>query len=83
MRPQPLHFRLSMIVYPLPEAHGSGPRTGSFFCFGEPAEGFGLSTCWFLCIVSLPVWGILSLVLGRGDFSHGLGVSYFSHEEVK
>ena len=46
-------------------------------------KGLGLSTCMFLCIVFLCVWGVLSYVLGGGDFSYGLGVFDFSHEEVK
>jgi len=53
------------------------------FVLGEPAEGFGSLSCTFLSIVSLRVWGILSQVLGEGDFSYGVGVFDFSHEEVK
>jgi len=30
------------------------------FVLGSPLKGLGLSTCTFLCIVSLGVWGILS-----------------------
>jgi len=30
------------------------------FVLGSVRKGLGLSTCTFLCIVSLPVWGILS-----------------------
>jgi len=65
-----------------------GPRKGLrtavvSFVLGSLQKGLGLSTCTFLCIVSLRVWGILSLVLGGGDFSYGLVVLDFSHEEVK
>jgi len=66
----------------------SGPRKGLSvavvsFVLGSMLKGLGLSTCTFPCIVSLRVWGILSQVLGRGDFPYGLGVFDFSHEEVK
>jgi len=30
------------------------------FVLGSVGKGLGLSTCTFLCIISLPVWGILS-----------------------
>jgi len=53
------------------------------FVLGSLRKGLGLSTCTFLCIVSLHVWGILSWVLGGGDFSYRLGVFDFYHEEVK
>jgi len=53
------------------------------FVLGSLLKGLGLSTCTFLCIVSLRVWGILSWVLGEGDFSYGFGVFDFSHDEVK
>jgi len=45
--------------------------------------GLCLSTCMFLCIVSLSVWGILSYVLGGKDLFYRLGVFDFSHDEVK
>ena len=32
---------MSPITYPPPQASVTGLRTGCFFCFGEPAEGFG------------------------------------------
>jgi len=50
---------------------------------GSLQKGLCLSTCTFLCIVFLRVLGILSLVLGGGDVSDGLGVFDFSCEEVK
>ena len=53
------------------------------FVLGSLRKGLGPSTCMFLCIVSLRVWGILPEVLGGGDFSYGLGVLDFFHEEVK
>ena len=53
------------------------------FVLGRLRKGLGLSTCTFLCIASLRVWGILSWLLGRGDFSYALCVLDLSHEEVK
>jgi len=53
------------------------------FVLGSLLKGLGLSTCTFLCIVSLRVGGVSSQVLGGGDISYGLGVFDFSHEEVK
>ena len=47
-------------------------------------KGLGLSgTSTFLCIIFLCVCGILSYVLGGGDFSYGLGVFDLSHDDVK
>ena len=53
------------------------------FVLGSLLKGLGLSTSTFLCIVSLPIWGIVSEVLGSRDFSYGLGVFDFSNEEGK
>ena len=54
-----------------------------FFCFGEPAEGFGslyLSVSMYCFLTCL---GHIILGARRRDFSYGLGVFDFSHEEVK
>jgi len=78
-----MSFPVSAIIYPLPRAPKGPLNSRRFFCFGSLLKGLGLSTCTFLCIVSLRVWGILSYVLGGGDFSYGLVVFDFSHDEVK
>ena len=67
---------------PLPAGSVSG-RSSLFFCFREPAEGFGslylyVSTYCFLTCLMFSSW-----VLGEGNLSYGFGAFDFSHEEVK
>jgi len=39
--PQPMSFPASAIIDPLPRAPKGASNIRRFFCFGEPAEGFG------------------------------------------
>jgi len=77
-------FLLSTIIHPPTQARVSGLRTGGFFCYEEPAEGFG---SFYLCVSMycfLTCLGYIILGAKRGrDFSYGLGVFDLSHEEVK
>jgi len=66
----------------LPAGSVSG-RWSLFFCFGEPAEGFGSLYLYVSVYCFLTCLRLSSSVLGEGDFSYGFGVLDFSHEEVK
>jgi len=73
---------MSPIINPLAPGTVCG-RRDLFFCFGEPAEGFGSLYLYFSMYCFLTCLRFLSWVLGEGDFSYGFGVVDFSHEEVK
>ena len=66
MGPQPLRFLLSTMVYPLTQARVSGLRTGRFFCFEEPAEGFGSFYLYVFVYYFLTCLGYIIIGARRG-----------------
>jgi len=64
--PQVLSFLMSTITYPLPQARISGLRIGGFFCFGEPAEGFGSLYLYVSMYCFLTCLGYIILGARRG-----------------
>jgi len=72
-----------MVAYPPPQASVSGLRTRGFFCFGEPAEGFGSFYLYISMYCFLMCRGYIHLDARWGDFCYGLGVLDYSHEKVK
>jgi len=81
--PQFLCFLPSAIIYPLPQAPKGPENSRRFFCFGEPAEGFGSLYLYVSMYCFLTCLGYIILGARRGNFSYALGVFDFSHEEVK
>jgi len=63
-------FLLSMIIYPPPQTHVWALRTGGFFCFGEPAEGFGSFYLYVSMYCFLTYLGYFILGARRGRFFH-------------
>ena len=65
----PLSFEFSYVGDHLSSPPGAPFVTSGIFSFvlGSLGKGLGLSTCTFLCIVSLCVWGIIILGARRGE----------------
>jgi len=60
-------FLLSIIICPPPQAPVSALGTGGFFCFGQPAEGFGSFYLYvsMYCFLTCLGYIILGARLGR------------------
>ena len=76
-------FPPSAIIYPPPQAPKESENSRRFFCFGQPAQGVGSLYLYVSMYCFLTCLGYIILGARRGDFSYGLGVFDFSHEEVK
>jgi len=64
--PQPMSFPVPAIIYPLPRAPKGPENSPRFFCFGEPAEGFGSLYLYFFMYCFLPCLGYIILGARRG-----------------
>jgi len=78
-----MRFPASAIIYPLPRAPQGPSNSRPFFCFGEPAEGFGCLYLYVSMYCFLTCLGYIILGARREGFSYGCGVFDFSHDEVE